>query len=340
MPKPFGAVYTVAKNVARIPVAALTKHHWSGGENLPLSGGFILAPNHISEFDSMTFQHFMVGHNYPVRILCKEELFKVPLLGWVFKATKQIPVYRQSSHSADALISAKRALQAGECVVIYPEGTLSRDADFWPMRGKTGAARLALQTRMPLIPVVQWGAQDVLDRYVRKPDLKRKEVWVKALPALDLSDLYEQADQPDAWREATDRIIRALHEGVAQLRGQNAPFQPIDPKDPASATKKELRLAHQLWRKQHPKELPSRRPLGQFQAYLDQARQFLSAQKQETAGQDGIVSQDGTERQDRDSAQDGAVAHNDTAGPGNTAAGHGTTGQSDPADLNSKTDLD
>lgn len=284
MPKKFGVVYTIAKDIARIPVSVLTRRHWAGEENLPKEGGFIVAPNHISEFDSMTFQHYMVNHKYPVRILCKAELFRLPVLGWIFKTTKQIPVYRQTDRSSDALVDAQRALLDGECVVLYPEGTLTRDPDFWPMKGKSGAARLALQTRRPVIPVVQWGAQDVYDRYGAKPSLSRKDVWVRALPEVDLSDLYDRADDPAAWTEATDRIIKTLHFALAQIRKVTAPeYAPVDPKDPATPTKKELALAHKLWRAEHPKALPSLRTLGQFAQYTAQARVQLEAKAEDEA---------------------------------------------------------
>ena len=99
---------------------------------------------------------------------------------------------------------------AGECVVVYPEGTITRDPDLWPMAGKSGAARIALATGCPVIPIGQWGAQDLLAPYAKKPDLfPRKPVTMKVGDPVDLSDLVGPAahgrgdggDRPDHGRD-------------------------------------------------------------------------------------------------------------------------------------------
>ena len=86
----------------------------------------------------------------------------MPVVGRILKAAGQIPVERQSARSADALAAVTQAVTDGRAVIIYPEGTITGDPDLWPMVGKTGAARIALQTGCPVIPVGQWGAQDVM----------------------------------------------------------------------------------------------------------------------------------------------------------------------------------
>ncbi|MDO4612755.1 MAG: lysophospholipid acyltransferase family protein [Actinomycetaceae bacterium] len=242
MPRSFSLPYRLAVALARIPVGMITRPHWSGEENLPTTGGFIAAANHISEFDSMTFMHFLVDNGVPVRVMAKKELFDVPGLGWLMRSAGQVPVDRSVGKGGDALEPAAKALEAGECLGIYPEGTLTRDPDSWPMRGKTGAARLALRTRVPVIPVAQWGAQDVLGRYCRRPHLLgRKDVWVRAGEPVDLSDLYERADDPAAWREATDRIMSEIISMVEQLRGFDMPYEPIGLDSPQALSKSEAR---------------------------------------------------------------------------------------------------
>ncbi|GAA4952343.1 hypothetical protein GCM10023238_18410 [Streptomyces heliomycini] len=85
------------------------------------------------------------------------------------RGTGQIPVYRESTDALSAFRPAIDAVERGECVAFYPEGTLTRDPDGWPMTGKTGAARVALQTKCPVIPVAQWGANELLPPYARSP---------------------------------------------------------------------------------------------------------------------------------------------------------------------------
>ena len=150
------------------PLAALAaSREWRGLEHVPESGGVVLAVNHISHADPIFVAEFVVhGTGRTARFLAKSTLFRGRgLVGRVMRGAAQIPVHRQTSDAASALRDAVAALRAGECVVIYPEGTVSRDPDKWPMRAKTGVARLALLPARPVVPVAQWGAQDVLDTY-------------------------------------------------------------------------------------------------------------------------------------------------------------------------------
>ncbi|MBD3688896.1 1-acyl-sn-glycerol-3-phosphate acyltransferase [Nanchangia anserum] len=242
MARTFSWPYRVAKDIARIPALAITRRHWEGADNLPHEGGFIAAANHISEFDAITFMHFLVDNGIPVRMMAKKELFGVPGLGWLMTQAGQVPVDRSKGKGGGALDAAEEALRNGECLGIYPEGTVTRDSESWPMRGKTGAARLALRTRVPVVPVAQWGAQDVLGRYQRVPNLAgRKDVWVRAGAPIDLSDLYDRADDPAAWREATDRIMSEIISMVEDMRGATMTHEPIALDSPHALTKADVK---------------------------------------------------------------------------------------------------
>ena len=95
-------------------------------------------------------------------------------------------------------------MRDGECVVIYPEGTLTRDPELWPMAGKSGAARIALATGCPVIPVGQWGAQEILPPYAKTPDLfPRKHLTLKAGDPVPLDDLLAQPTTPEVVDQAT-----------------------------------------------------------------------------------------------------------------------------------------
>lgn len=212
-------------------LAAVTRQDWSGGEHLPQTGGFIVASNHYSEVDPFTLAHFVIDHGRVPFFLAKSTLFEVPVLGAVLTHLEQVPVYRATSRARDALDAARAALAEGRCIGIMPEGTLTRDPDMWPMKGRPGVARLALTSRAPVIPVGQWGAQGLLDRYARRPGnvLRRPVQHVKAGPPVDLSDLYDRADDPRAHAEATDRVMRAITSLVADLRGETPPERPYAP---------------------------------------------------------------------------------------------------------------
>jgi 1-acyl-sn-glycerol-3-phosphate acyltransferase len=207
----------------------LTKRDWHGGENLPRTGGFVATPNHLSYTDPLIFAHFMHDNGRPPFFLGKEGVFRVPVLGAILRSAEQIPVYRNTGRAADAFRAAVAAVEAGKCVGVYPEGTLTRDPDLWPMVGKTGAARIALATRCPVIPVAQWGPQELLAPYSRKVGLlPRKTMHVTAGPPVDLSDLYDKPVTAALLKEATARIMAALTAQLEQVRGEQAPAERFD----------------------------------------------------------------------------------------------------------------
>jgi 1-acyl-sn-glycerol-3-phosphate acyltransferase len=209
----------------------VTKPHWVDGEKIPAEGGCIVVFNHISEVDPLIAAHIMYDHGRLPRYLAKANLFKNRLLGFFLRAAGQIPVQRLSKNAAGAFDAAVEAVRRGELVVVYPEGTITRDPDLWPMVGKSGAARIALETQCPVIPIGQWGAQEVLAPYARKPDLfPRKRIEMKVGDPVDLSDLYELERTPAVVNQATERIMAVLTDLVEQVRGGTAPAERFDPR--------------------------------------------------------------------------------------------------------------
>ena len=210
--------------MVRPVLLASTRRDWRGGENLPTEGGFIAAGNHMTNIDPLTFAHYLYDHGFAPKILAKHSLFGVPVLGPILRATGQIAVYRDTTQASRSLQAAIDALTAGECVAVFPEGTLTREPDLWPMQGKTGVARLALTTRVPVIPIAQWGPQDLLGRYKKlfKP-FPRKKVTVVAGTPVDLSDLYDRPQDTATLREATERVMSAITAQLEAIRGEKAP---------------------------------------------------------------------------------------------------------------------
>ncbi|MCM2578750.1 lysophospholipid acyltransferase family protein [Streptomyces meridianus] len=221
-----GFWYRLAAVIAKPPLVVLFKRDWRGMENIPDAGGFITAVNHNSALDPLSYGHFQYNTGRVPRLLAKASLFQVPFVGTVLRRTGQIPVYRESSDAANAFRSAVDAINSGECVAFYPEGTLTRDPDHWPMQGKTGAARVALLTRAPVIPVAQWGANQVMPPYAKANKVRlfpRKTLKVMAGPPVDLSAYYGQEPTAEVLREATDAIMAAVTGLLAELRGEPAP---------------------------------------------------------------------------------------------------------------------
>jgi len=229
--QPRGWAFNLAVPVLKPTLLATTKRTWSGGENIPASGGCIVVFNHISHLDPLTAAHFLYDHGRLPRYLAKSGLFKNKALGFFLRGAGQIPVERLTRNALGAYDAAVDAVRAGECIVVYPEGTLTRDPDLWPMTGKSGAARIALETGCPVIPVGQWGAQELLPPYTKTPHLvPRKHIRMLAGPPVPLDDLASLPRTQQVINSATDRIMAALVRLVEELRGESAPATRFDPR--------------------------------------------------------------------------------------------------------------
>lgn len=209
-------------------ISILFKRRWLHSERIPITGPAIVAINHISYADPLVFGRFIWDAGRIPRYLAKSSLFTLPFpIGRIIAGAGQIPVHRGTSDAEHALQGAVAALGRGEMVLIYPEGTVTRDPDFWPMQAKTGVARLALLAPgVPVIPVGQWGSQYFLDVYKKRfRPLPRKRVTVSVGEAVDLAEYANQPPTTEVLHEMTDRIMRAVSHEVSQIRGVPAPDQ-------------------------------------------------------------------------------------------------------------------
>jgi 1-acyl-sn-glycerol-3-phosphate acyltransferase len=224
-----GFWYGLAACILKPLTWAFMKKDWRGQEHVPAQGGVILAVNHISHADPIAIADYIVyGTGRIARFLAKSTLFKgKPLVSQVMRGAGQIPVHRHTSDASLALRDAVEALRRGECVAIYPEGTVTRDPQKWPMQAKTGVARLALLSGVPVVPVAQWGAQEILDSYRTKGLrlLPRHTMHVLAGPPVDLSAYEGRELTTEVLRGATDAVMAAVTRLVEELRGERAPDQ-------------------------------------------------------------------------------------------------------------------
>lgn len=229
--RPLGVtpVFKIVAFFLRPLLNLIVKKDWRGGKLIPASGGAIVVCNHISYLDPLTFTHFLYNHGRAPRYLGKKAVFDTPVVGWVIKAAGQIPVERESQGASQAFRVAAAALRAGHLIGIYPEGTLTRDENLWPMSAKTGAARLALMTGVPLIPCASWGPEKVIPRYGRRIKLfPRTRVSIIVGDPVDLSQWRGRESDPDALQEATNHIMDRMTALLEELRGESAPAVRFD----------------------------------------------------------------------------------------------------------------
>lgn len=229
--------YVFAAVVLRPLLSVATKREWLHTERLPREGGLVVVPNHISHIDPLVVAHYLYDNGRPPRFLAKASLFDVFFVRRVLRGAKQIPVYRETRVATDALRDAVAAVRAGECVVVYAEGTLTRDPHGWPMAGKTGAARIALETGCPVLPMATWGPQDLLPPYAKRPHLvPRPTIRVTLGEPVDLTEFEGLPLTPETLHAATDRIMDDVTVLVEELRGEPAPTARVDPREDGLAS--------------------------------------------------------------------------------------------------------
>jgi len=213
-------------------VGLLAKIEIKGAEKLPQSGAFVLAANHHSEIDPLIVAVAVWRLGRAPRFMAKESLFRVPVLGWALRKTGMVPVARTASSSAarQTIETSRDLVRHGRGVIVYPEGTLTRDPDLWPMRGKSGAVRLAAAGALPVIPMAQWGAQQLLPRYgkLRLWPPRRRMTVVIGDP-IDLDDVRQEHATPAQLNAATTRVMDRIAEMLGEIRGLRAPAERWNP---------------------------------------------------------------------------------------------------------------
>lgn len=215
--------------IVRPTLNLLMNKKWEGTDKLP-PGGFIAAPNHCTEIDPLVVAHMLYNHGRAPHFLAKAGLFKVPVLGAVLRNTRQIPVERSTAGANRSLQLAKEVVDAGGAIIIYPEGTLTRDPALWPMKGRTGAARMALESGIPVVPIAHWGAHEVLPPYAKRFHIfPRKTSRLIVGEPVDLSAFAGRPLDRATLAEATTVIMDAITGLLAGLRGEEPPAERWDP---------------------------------------------------------------------------------------------------------------
>ena len=223
--EPLVSYYNVGCAVIWPTMMLWTKRDWRGQENLGTPGeGVVVAANHLSWIDPLLLLHYSNDANRPARFLAKDSLFELPVVGRVMAGAGTIPVHRESAAAGNAVRSAVEAVRGGEAVWVYPEGTITRDPDLWPMVGKSGAARIALEAGVPVVPVAHWGVQEIMGPYQMELNLiPRKTIKVSAGRPVDLDDLRGRPITQAVLEVATNRIIDRITEIEAKLRREDPP---------------------------------------------------------------------------------------------------------------------
>jgi 1-acyl-sn-glycerol-3-phosphate acyltransferase len=212
------------------PVAALMfRLRYRHAERLPVQGPVLLVANHVSILDPLACARLVFDNGRLPHFLAKQSVFK-GFAGTLLRSSGQIPVARSSADAHEALDAAKADLDAGNLIVIYPEGSVTRDPDWWPMQARTGVARLALTTDAVVLPVAQWGPQRVHDYHRKKLHLRFRapaDYLVGEPVDLSAARAHVRDGAPlsaELLRETTDLIMSRVRDQLAELREEPAPL--------------------------------------------------------------------------------------------------------------------
>jgi 1-acyl-sn-glycerol-3-phosphate acyltransferase len=204
--------------------ALMARRRNEGAERVPKTGGALIVMNHVSHLDPVYDAVFTHKQGRVPHFLAKHSLWNVPFVGTVVKGARQIPVYRGTADARQSLRAAHEALEKGLVVIIYPEGTITRDPDGWPMTSRTGVARLALEHDVPVLPAARWGTRDVYDHYRKKfRPFPRKTVVTKVGPPVDLDAYRDRPQNLALLREVTDVLMNEVKDLLADIRQEQAP---------------------------------------------------------------------------------------------------------------------
>lgn len=231
MPRRFekSGIWVIMTAFIFYPLSWIGKMRPTGAENIRRPGGILLVMNHVSHLDPPVDAVFVHRNGRVPRFLAKESLFRAPVFKHLIGKAGSIPVYRQSAGAADSLEAAKEALRGGKLVIIYPEGTITKDPAGWPMRARTGVARLALdclEHDVPVVTAARWGTNHILNGYTKKfRPLPRKKVRIDVSEPADLSAYRGRPVTNDLLREVTDLLMTRVRAQLAEIREEQAPAE-------------------------------------------------------------------------------------------------------------------
>lgn len=208
-----------------------------------LAGPLIVVANHIGDYDAIVLAPSLYKVGIRPRFLATRGLMTAPVLGPLLERAGFIRVDRGSNDARHSLTVTDSALNNDGHIVVYPEGRIGLDRDLWPERGRSGVARMALRSRVPVIPVSSWGAHEVLcyaDDARKIPSFARSiwrqpELKVHVGPPVPLDDLV--ATRSGDANRARSRIIAAITMQLQELR-RHEPDRPrhLDPTRPCPDT--------------------------------------------------------------------------------------------------------
>jgi len=201
--------------LARLVILATgTRITFSGEGNIPERGGAVIAINHTSYVDFLPAALAMQRRHRRLRFMIKAELQQVKVINFLIKHTRTIPVDRGAG--ADAYAVAVQRLREGEVVGVYPEATISRSFELKEF--KTGAARMASEADVPIVPVIVWGAHRIWTKDHPR-HIGRHKLPVSVEVGAPLRAAEDLATTNAALRESMNTLLHRAQQRYPHPRG-------------------------------------------------------------------------------------------------------------------------
>lgn len=215
---------TLARIVFYPVTMLLSRVRVSGTDRIPAEGAAILVLNHVSHLDPVYDAVTVHRAARLPRFLAKNTLWNVPGLSSVLVAIEQIPVFRGTTDAQKSLQEAHNALEEGKVLLIYPDGTITKDPDGWPMTPKVGVARLALDHDVPVIPVARWGTREIYDHYAKRfRPFPRKQVTYRFGEPIDMSAHRGKEHDSKVLREVAELSMSRVRGLLGDIRSEQPP---------------------------------------------------------------------------------------------------------------------
>ena len=217
-------VYTPVLGLTRSVFAAQgLRFDKQGVEHIPTSGGAVIAMNHVGYFDFTYAGYAALDRRRVIRFMAKQEVFDHPVSGPLMRGMKHIPVDR--SAGAGAYRAATTALRAGELIGVFPEQTISRSFELRPF--KAGAARMAQDAGVPLVPMIIWGSQRVWTKdHKKRLGRTRTPITLRVGAPIDVpadADVHAVTEQ---LRATMEQMLHEVQESYPPLTGADRKYLP------------------------------------------------------------------------------------------------------------------
>lgn len=243
-----------------------------GAHNIPSEGPVLVVSNHTVHADAITVGAAVYEAGRAPSFVAASDFFAYPGLSFLLKNIEAVPVYRDSEQAKDALDGIRKAFEAGRVILLFPEGSFTRDPEQWPMKGKTGVARLmASNPEVAVIPLAHWGNEklynpwnhDIGWRYIG-----RRRTKLRVSIGEPISRVVPKDASYKELVEVTEHVMQTIEDLLVPLRQENPLGYPTTPR----TRRWDVKIDGDPMSKEHEKNVAARQKVSRLWAKIKRSR--------------------------------------------------------------------